>query len=126
MPTSQPVLATNNLPHPAGPSGYDEQLEFRGAPSEMADGSVMFDLVNPTGKHLFVLKWENITATQKATVETAWTAIYMSYSANNFTAPTGTTYTVTRDPGQTKIDWKSTITGAGELVWSGELRLREV
>ena len=125
MATTQPVLAGNTLPYPAAPGGYDESIEYRGGSAEMADGSVVFDLVNATGKHLFVLRWQNITGTQKATVETAYAAIKTSYTSNNFTAPTGTTYTVQRDPGQAKIDWKSEIS-KGSLVWSGELRLREV
>ena len=125
MAPTQPVLASNNLPHPA-PDGYRETVEFRGASTEMADGTVVYDLVNSTAKHVFILKWQNLTTTQRGTVETAWAAIKSSYSASNYTAPTGTSYTVTRDPGQRTLDWQAQIVAGGTLRWSGELRLREV
>lgn len=125
MAPTQPVLASQNLPFPS-PDGYREQVEYRGGSSEMADGTIVYDLVNATAKHIFVFRWQNLTATQRGYVETAYASIKTSYSSSNFVAPTGTTYTVTRDPGQRQLEWQAQITAAGNLVWSGELRLREV
>jgi len=126
MATTQPVLATNNLAHPKSPDGYSETLLYRGASLEMADGTVVWDLVNTDAKHEFTLKWEGLTSAERATIETAFAAIKSSYSASNFTAPTGSSYTVTRHPSQDTLEWQATIIAGNTLRWSTTLKLREV
>lgn len=122
MATTQPVLKGNTLPHP---SDYSEPIGYRGAFAEMADGAVFFDAVDSATKRRFILKYQNISSTDRSTIITAFVAIKDSYTSNNFTAPTGTTYTVTRDDSQLEIDWSAVVSN-GALRWSGELRLREV
>ena len=41
-------------------------------------------------------------------------------------APTGTTYTVTRDPAQRSLRWRAQPVAGGTLYWETELKLREV
>lgn len=96
MATTQPVLAGTTLPYAASADGYGEGYEYRGGMRRMADGSVVVDLVQASGKRRFRLFWPSLTNTQKESIITAFSAI--KDTSGSFTAPTGTVYTVTRDP----------------------------
>ena len=126
MATTQPVLEGNTLPYPASPDGYTEELLYRGASQEMADGTIVWDLVNTSVKREFTIKWVGLTSTDKTTVETAFEAIKISYTASNFTAPTGSTYSVTRHPSQDTLRWDSVITAGATLRFGTTIKLREV
>ena len=121
MAVTTPILGGTTLPQC---SEYDEEFDYRGVTTEMADGSELIDLVSATGKHVFSLGWQNITATQKGTVETGFATIKTAYTASNFTSPNGSVYTVTRGSG---LSW-SAAHSAGNLVYStrSPLVLREV
>jgi len=120
---TQPVLEGTTL---AYPYDYEEQAEFRGASVETADASVYFDLAQTSLKHLFTLRFRGLTTSQRTDIETAYTALKSNYTTSNFTAPTGTTYTVTRDPAQKELRWQAQPVAGGTLYWQTELRLREV
>lgn len=117
---TQPVLGTTNLPHP---STFRERVSYRGAFSEMADGSVAADLVNANAKRTFVIGWKMLNDTDKGTVATAFAAVKSSTAT--FTSPTGTSYTVTRDPQQSDIEFEATHTPGG-FRWAVTMTLREV
>ena len=126
MATTTPVLGGQTLKDPAVDGGYKEEIIYRGASVTMADGSIKFDLVQATAKHEFTLKWTAMTSAQKTTLETAFATIKTSYSNNNFTAPTGTQYTVTRHDSQGTLKWDSDIIAGNTLRWGTSLKLREV
>ncbi|KKN74771.1 hypothetical protein LCGC14_0386640 [marine sediment metagenome] len=126
MATTTPVLEAQTLAEPHWQDGYIEEILYRGASVEMADGSVKYDLVSATAKHEFTLKFIGITSGEKSTLETAFAAIKTGYNNNNFTSPTNTQYTVTRHPSQRTLKWESIIIAGNTLRWSTTLRLREV
>jgi hypothetical protein len=121
MAVTQPVLESQTL---AYPTEYTEQRLYRGTATEMADGSERIDLVNANAKHEFTMSWVGLTAAQKATITTAFDTLKSSYSANNFTSPNGTTYTVTRG---SELSW-TTFISVADLRYntSSPLILREV
>jgi hypothetical protein len=123
MAITAPVLAGSTLAHVAS---YKETPILRGAPAEMADGSVRFELVQSGAKRDFVLSYDMLTTAQKATLITAWTALATSYSASNFTSIDGTTYTVTRHPDQKELAFDAVSAAGPTLYWKAELKLREV
>ncbi len=126
MATTTPALGGQTLAEPAADGGYKEELFYRGASVLMADGSIKIDLVQSTAKLEFTLKWTGITTAQRTTIETAFATIKTSFSSNNFTAPTGTQYTVTRHPSQDTLDWDSTMIAGNTLRWGTSMKLREV
>ena len=116
-----PVLAGSTLADVAS-DGYAEKLNYRGVQTEMASGAVVTDLVTADVKIEFTLSWTMITIAERVTIDAALEVIKSSYAASNFTAPTGTVYTVTRDGG---ISWSGRAVADG-LRWDGTLKLREV
>ena len=83
----------------------------------------LWTLINDD-KRTFSLQWRSLTTVQKNLLETAWAALRNSYNASNFTAPSGTTYTVTRAPGQEQLSFDTFISG-GDLFWTTSVQLRE-
>ena len=121
MAATQPILAGTTLPHP---QTFRERVGFRGTSTEMADGSQTTDLVESGIKKVFTLVWNlNVTASTKADIITAFTAI--KDTSGSFTSPDSTVYTVTRE-GDAEIDFEYELVGGGAFRFSGSLSLREV
>lgn len=118
---TQPVLGGTTLPWPDN-DGYQENTGYRGAGRIMADGSVVFDVVNTSLKRRFTLTWSTLTASEKATVETAFATV--RDSSASFTAPTGTVYTVTRDDQTGDLDMPAKAVN-GVFLFQCTLVLRE-
>ena len=118
-----PTLGGTTLPDP---STYNETVSNRGAYREMADGTVVTDLVTASVKRTFRMTWSAITNAQKATILTAWATI--DDSSATFRPPTydvlSTDYTVTRDPSQTALTLEAIGTPSA-LRWNVEMALRE-
>lgn len=115
-----PTLGGTSLP---SPSGYNERVGYRGAPSEMADGTLAWDLVNTNAKREFTVIWRAITAANKTTIETAFATV-KSASAT-FLSPTNVSYTVTRHPEQAEIEFEAVKQNSTTLRFNVEMRLRE-
>lgn len=118
---TQPVLGGTTMAHP---STYEESYGYRGAAVEMANGSIAWDLVTTTAKRVFTLGWKNISTTARNTIHTAFDTV--KTATQTFTAPTGSSYTVTRAPGQDELEWSAVADGQGNLRWSTTMQLREV
>ena len=119
MSYTTPTLGTVTLPRPAG---YTEQRSFRGAMSEMANGTVAFDLVQSTAKRLYTLSWTNVSDADKTTIETAFDLL--GTATQSFVAPTGGSTTVTRTDGG--LEFAFAGAASGELRWSVAMELREI
>ena len=117
---TQPVLAGYTLPWP---KGYRTQVGYRGGGQEMANGTVVFDLVTTAAKRVIKLEWPLLTDAQRTTVENAFAAIKASTGA--FTSMEGTAMTVSRDPSQNSIEFEAVPTANG-VRWRASLSLREV
>lgn len=115
-----PTLGGTTLPYP---SGYRERVGYRGAFSEMADGTVAVDLVNVNAKREFTVTWRAITAANKTTIETAFATV--KNASATFLAPTNTSYTVTRHPDQAEIEFEAIKQNSTTLRFNVEMRLRE-
>ena len=115
-----PTLGGTTLPDP---SGYRERVGYRGAPSEMADGTLAWDLVNVNAKREFTITWKALTAANKTTLETAFATV-KSASAT-FLAPTNVSYTVTRHPEQGDIEFEAIKQNSTTLRYNVTLQLRE-
>jgi hypothetical protein len=102
---------------------YKEQHTWRGAMTEMADGSVAFDLVASLPKRTFTLTWRTLTQTQKQTLEAA--LLDLRTDPAPFTPPTpgAAQTTVTRTAADNEFVALATAAG---LRWSLTLELREV
>ena len=119
MAYTQPILGGASLPNPAE---YKEQRAFRGAMTEMADGSVVFDVVDADTKKLYTLTWKTISNANKVLVEAVYDALKIASAA--FTPPTGAAETnVTRT--DKEIEFTVLNTAAG-LRWNVSMELREV
>lgn len=91
-----PTLGGTTLPVPKRQS-Y-ERL-FRGGHSEMADGSIVIDLVDTTARHKFSLRWEYVDETELGTITTAWDAI--KNTTATYVSIRNTSHTVTQPDGAT-------------------------
>ncbi len=90
--------------------------------AEMADGSVVFDVVDADIKKVYTLTWKTITDANKAIVEAAYDAMKTASAA--FTPPTGASETtVTRTDREIAFDVLKTAFG---LRWNVSMELREV
>ena len=118
-----PTLGGTTLPDPAT---YNETVYNRGAYREMANGSVVTDLVVSPAKRNFRMTWRTISNTDKATRLTAWATI--DDSSATFRPPTyaqlSTDYTVTRDPAQPELSIEAVPT-PNALRWNIEMALRQ-
>ena len=123
MAATQPILAGTTLAHPTIDGGFSETLSFRGKTIEKADGSQSTDLVQSGAKRTFVLKWHMISASEKADIITAFTAVKDASGA--FTAPDGNAYTVTRD-GDADLEFEFVRSAGGVFGYDSSLKLREV
>ena len=119
-----PVLAGTTLAYVSATRGWSYSANYRGAMTDLADGSTQIDLVSDSKKRTFTLTWKNITTAQKDAIETAFHAIRKDSAA--FTAPDGQTATVKRSKAQPDIKWDTEVHGDGTYRWSGSLTLVEV
>ena len=103
--------------------GFAETLSFRGKTIERADGSQSTDLVQSSAKRTFVLKWKMLSASEKADIITAFTAIKDTSGA--FIAPDGSAYTVTRE-GDADLEFEFVRSSGGVFGYDSSLQLREV
>lgn len=123
---------TYTLPWPDQRGGYEVDMEYRGVWSQMADGSVIEDLLSTSVKRTFSLKWSNISSTDLALVTDAYAALKASGTDGNtyvFTAPTSSTYNVTLHPDEPKLSITTQTTrdsSATKLLYTLSLKLREV
>jgi hypothetical protein len=121
---TQPVLQGSTLAWPAD-DGYKERYAQRAASLETANGNLVFQRITTAGKREFVLSWKALTSSQLSTIRTAYDALLSTGGSSNFTAPTGSTYTVTplRDNPALDIEYVHTPDGGRYNV---SMQLREV
>ena len=110
-----PVLGSVTMPAIAAADGYSEVLAYRGGMRRKANGSVTTQLVDANVKRKFRLTWPALTDAQKTTVTSAFATV--DDSSASFTAPTGTTYTVTRDPDSPGVSFDMYMIGGGTVRW---------
>ena len=118
-----PVLGSVTLPAIAAADGYSETLDYRGGFRRNASGGVVTQLVASAVKRKFRLTWPALTDAQKATVVSAFATV--DDSSASFTAPTGTAYTVTRDPDSPGVSFDMFMIGGGTTRWRCSLFLEE-
>ena len=118
-----PVLGAVTLPAIAATDGYSETLDYRGGFRRNASGGVVTQLVASAVKRKFRLTWPALTDAQKATVVSAFATV--DDSSASFTAPTGTAYTVTRDPDSPGVSFDMFMIGGGSTRWRCTLFLEE-
>lgn len=118
-----PVLGSVTLPAIAAADGYSETLDYRGGFRRNASGGVVTQLVASAVKRKFRLTWPALTDAQKTTVINALATV--DDSSASFTAPTGTAYTVTRDPDSPGVSFDMFMIGGGTTRWRCSLFLEE-
>ena len=118
-----PVLGSVTLPAIAAADGYSETLDYRGGFRRNASGGVVTQLVASSVKRKFRLTWPALTDAQKTTVINAFATV--DDSSASFTAPTGTAYTVTRDPDSPGVSFDMFMIGGGTTRWRCSLFLEE-
>lgn len=118
-----PVLGSVTLPAIAAADGYSETLDYRGGFRRNASGGVVTQLVASAVKRKFRLTWPALTDAQKTTVINAFATV--DDSSASFTAPTGTAYTVTRDPDSPGVSFDMFMIGGGTTRWRCSLFLEE-
>lgn len=96
---------------------------YRGGTLEMADGSIVHDLVDSTVRYKFRLRWEYLTATQKGTIQTQWDAI--KNTTATYVSVENTSHTVTQPDVGTELDVTVVVTAAGELKFHVGMELLE-
>jgi hypothetical protein len=118
---TQPVLGGVTLPWP---SEYRAAVGYRGGQLEMADGSVVTDLVTATAKRRWTLTWKSLSTADRATVESALATV--KNAAATFTSLEGVTTSVTRDAQQGEVEFTAVPASNGRTLWQASLALREV
>lgn len=127
MAITTPVLNGVTLPQVSVRDGYMEYPGYRGVDTEMVSGALATDLVSTAVKRRFELSWVGLTETQVTHSTTgllkAWEGV--RGGSASFTAPTGGSYTVTRDIGEMELQvtW---YRAAGGLRADVRMKLREV
>jgi hypothetical protein len=111
-------IAGTALPDPAH---IQEDYAFRGAATEMADGSLQFDLVQSGAKRVWALTWTTLTAAQKTDLESALAAI--KETPGVYTDMESNSHTVTRH-GNERIRVQHRPTAHG-VRYAVTVRLRE-
>lgn len=114
-----PTLGGVSLPMP---SRQDYERLFRGGHSEMADGSIVIDLVDTTVRYRFSLGWDLLTSSEKGTVQTQWDAL--KNTTATYVSIENTSHTVTQPDGAT-LKVKPRVTAQGEIAFDVECELIE-
>jgi hypothetical protein len=77
-------------------SGFDVRSEYLAGVTTLANGDVRRDLVDANVKRRFVVSWVHVSASDRDTIETAYTAAVAG--SVSFVTPEGDTTTVTAAP----------------------------
>lgn len=109
----------------ANPSEYRETYTHLGAARQMADGSIVRDLVNASSKSRFFLAWNRLTETQKDTLETTINTLAAATATVTFVAPDGSSYSVWQDPDSVESEFEMWTDGANTVLWRTTLRMVE-
>lgn len=114
-----PTLASTSLPVP---KEFSYGLIYRGGTLEMADGSIVHDLVDSTARHLFRMRWELLTSTELGTIKTAYAAV--KDTTGTFLSIENVSYTVTRPDGaELRVD--AVVTAGGDIKFNVAMELVE-
>jgi hypothetical protein len=116
---TQPTLGGVTL---AYPDSQTYTRFFRGGTLEMADGSIVHDLVDTTVRHRFRLKWTLLNSTEKGTIQTQWDAI--KNATATYVSIENASYTVTQPEGA-EMSVTPRVTASGEIAFDVELELIE-
>lgn len=122
---TQPTLQGYTLPWPSSDSGYNEGYGQRAVSLEMANGNYAFQRITTAAKREFTIEWVAISDSEYTTVKSAYDALLSTGGSNNFTAPTGSTYTVTPAANNPQLDARY-INTPGGVRWSVTMKLRQV
>lgn len=95
---------------------------FRGGTLQMADGSIVHDLVDTTVRYRFNLRWELLTSTEKGTIQTQWDAI--KNTTATYLSIENASHTVTQPDGA-ELKVTPRVTAAGEILFDVECELLE-
>lgn len=120
MPTAtNPTLGGTTLPMPYR---QDVRRMFRGGQLQMADGSIVIDLVDATARHRFSLRFRQLTATELGTLKTKWDSI--KNTTATYVSIENTSHTVTQPDGA-ELTWSPRVTTGGEIMFDAEMELIE-
>jgi hypothetical protein len=122
---TQPILQGYTLPYPEADDGYGETYGMRAVSLETANANLVFQRVTTTGKREFSLSWIAISNTELGTIRSAYDALLSTGGSSNFTAVSGSTYTVTPMPNNPPLVPKYREAPDGAR-WDVSMRLREV
>ena len=118
-----PTLGGQTLPDPRD-GGYREEAVYRGTGTELADGTISWQLTQATVKRKFTLEFVGITTTQVGNVETAIATV--DDGSATFVSPFNVSYTVYRDPDNPHVEWRYYLVKQGsEVRADGTLYLRQ-
>ena len=120
---TQPILGGTTLSYV---SSYEEERFLKGASAEMADGSIVVDVVGSGNAYRkrFKLGWKAISSANADTIQTRYWALVASGSAA-FTSPKNTTHTVqpTKDVKCTQVAVKK---NSSTLLYDISFEVEEV
>lgn len=114
-----PVLGGTTLPMP---TDQDYTRLYRGGTQQMADGSIVKDLVDTTARHKFSLKWKLKTNTELGTIQTAWDGI--KNTTATYTSIRNTNHTVTQPDGA-ELKVTPRVVAGGDIKFDIEMELVE-
>lgn len=114
-----PTLGGTTLPMP-----YEQGVrrQYRGGQLQMADGSIVIDLVDATARHRFSLGFRQITSTELDAIRTGWAAI--KNTTATYVSIENISYTVTQPDGAS-LSWTPVVTAGGEILYNAEMDLIE-
>lgn len=116
---TQPSLGGNSLPMP---DSQTYEILYRGGTQEMADGSIVHDLVDGTGRYLFHLTWLLLNATELSTLKTAFASI--KNATATYVSIENSSHTVTRvNDGRMNVTPR--VTAQGEIAFDVSFDLIE-
>jgi hypothetical protein len=119
MAISTVALAGYTLP---SPSTYRVDAEFVGGATQLANGKLRRHLVRASAVRRYILGWVDLTSSEKATLEAAWSAAVAAEVA--FTSPDGNSVNVTAPP-DARLSFEMFMTGGGVYFWRTTIELWE-
>jgi hypothetical protein len=96
---------------------------YRGGTLEMADGSIVHDLVDATVRHRFRLRWEYLSSTEKGTIQTQWDAL--KNATATYLSIENVSYTVTQPEVGAGLEVTPEVVAGAEIVFHVSLELLE-
>lgn len=115
-----PTLGGVSLPVP---KEQKRRRFYRGGTLEMADGSIVHDLVDATARHGFTLRWEFRTDAELATITAQWDAI--KNTTATYVSVTNTSHTVTQPEVGAELDVTVVTVNAGHMRYHITMELLE-